>query len=828
MANITLQEAYNRAKEALEAGEIDRAVAICQYVLRYYPRYVEGYRLLGEAYLEHGGLSEAGRLFSHVLSCDPQHVLAHVGRAIIAEEHGLAEVAISELERGFEVDPSIGELRAELLRLYKVRYGTAGAYIRTTPLGLAYTHLRAGLLEPAIAEFSRLAEAQPDRWDAQVALLEALWRNEQVIDAGNLASVILADHPNCVKANWILGYLHWTGDKLDTGREYLSAAVALDPDYGTARKLWANTPWPLDPVVTAEQPALVPGWARDELVMEEDLNLALPMALDEEPLATTPSRAITTKLADEAAATSPYRTAELSEEAAAAALATIAAPGLDEEPDGLAGGALDVILPMPEAGAESPLPEPTSLLDTVLAAPAMPDAAPPPEEPEASAAEPPPPPGAWFQQWAQAALNPAPAPPPAPPAEETIAPADSPVIVAAAPGAADTVLPVADAAPAAPEDEAPASPLDVATIAPAEAETAGEPPRPAAEMGPVLTIVPTNEDQPPAPTPDQPAAGAAPAAAQPAPPAPLELALEPGAEAGAAAGEDEALLTETGEAPIRPAAPLAGEPEPAPLLDETIGAPAPGESAEEAPPAASPEPPAEIAADAAAQPVGPPLAEATPAAAAAARPSAPPPTSHDAPTTPAPDEGHQSAPILETVADSAMKENTMAPSYKEDDDQERQFEFDWEREGLPDYLKPFLAEDSGAPAPVPPAPAAPASPGDREAAASGSAGADSELPDLLSAPPSTVPTAPAAPVPPSFGPAPTAGMGGFSAPEAQAGSAGGIDLDQEGLPDWLRPSPAQPPPPPPPGPPPPRAGGPPPAPALAAYRETRVLTRISP
>ena len=101
MANITLQEAYNQAKEALEAGEIDRAVAICQHVLRYYPRYVEGYRLLGEAYLEHGGLSEAGRLFSHVLSCDPQHVLAHVGRAIIAEEHGLAEVAISELERGF-------------------------------------------------------------------------------------------------------------------------------------------------------------------------------------------------------------------------------------------------------------------------------------------------------------------------------------------------------------------------------------------------------------------------------------------------------------------------------------------------------------------------------------------------------------------------------------------------------------------------------------------------------------------------------------------------------------------------------------------------------
>jgi hypothetical protein len=129
----------------------------------------------------------------------------------------------------------------------------------------------------------------------------------------------------------------------------------------------------------------------------------------------------------------------------------------------------------------------------------------------------------------------------------------------------------------------------------------------------------------------------------------------------------------------------------------------------------------------------------------------------------------------------------MAPSYKEDDDQERQFEFDWEREGLPDYLKPFLADDSGAPASG--SPTDPASPG-------GVGAADTELPDWLNPPPSNVPAAPAAPPPPSFGPAPTTGMGGYGvpAPEAQAASAGGSDLDQEGLPDWLRPGPAAPPP----------------------------------
>jgi hypothetical protein len=43
----------------------------------------------------------------------------------------------------------------------------------------------------------------------------------------------------------------------------------------------------------------------------------------------------------------------------------------------------------------------------------------------------------------------------------------------------------------------------------------------------------------------------------------------------------------------------------------------------------------------------------------------------------------------------------MAPSYKEDDDQDRQFDFDWDRDALPDYLKPFLSED-GTDAPAAP------------------------------------------------------------------------------------------------------------------------------
>src|SRR5262249_1191692 len=157
------------------------------------------------------------------------------------------DTAIDEYERAFEIDPSIPELRSELLRLYAGRYGSAGATIRTTPSGLAYVHLRAGLRDAAISELSYVAQMRPDRWDIEVALAEALWRNEQFDEATAISQDLLAGHPSCVKCNWMLGYLHWTAGRTDSGRQYLLDAVALDPTYAVAERLWDATPWPLDP-----------------------------------------------------------------------------------------------------------------------------------------------------------------------------------------------------------------------------------------------------------------------------------------------------------------------------------------------------------------------------------------------------------------------------------------------------------------------------------------------------------------------------------------------------------------------------------------------------
>ena len=278
---ITLPEAYHRAEAALTGGDPLRAIALTQHILRFYPHYLDAYRLLGEAYFERARADEALRFFSHVLAADPQNVPARVGRAIIADERGQVDLAIAEYEQAFEIDPSITEVRGELLRLYQTRYGSAGATIRLTPSGLAYVHLRAGLREAAISELGYVAQLRPDRWDIEVALAEALWRNEQVDEAAAVAGDILAGHPACVKCCWMLGYLHWTAGRTDSGRRYLMEAVALDPTYRIAQALWDATPWPLNRAVARVQPAPIPAPSPYDLVgADMDLTLSLPAFLD--------------------------------------------------------------------------------------------------------------------------------------------------------------------------------------------------------------------------------------------------------------------------------------------------------------------------------------------------------------------------------------------------------------------------------------------------------------------------------------------------------------------------------------------------------------------
>lgn len=239
---VKLEDVINEAKTALEANNPDRAIALCHHVFKYYPRCLEATRVLGEAYTEKRLLDEADQLFVFVLSADPQDVLGYVDRGFIAYERGKAEEAIMYYERALELDPSIEQLREELLRLYREQYGAGRkAKIRLTKVGLANARMRDGFYGQAIEEFAGVLNETSNRLDVQVGLMEAYWRNRDYPRAEKLANELLQNNPSLVKANLILWHIYGVRRNQDRAATYLDKAHALDPLNLLAERLFEDT-----------------------------------------------------------------------------------------------------------------------------------------------------------------------------------------------------------------------------------------------------------------------------------------------------------------------------------------------------------------------------------------------------------------------------------------------------------------------------------------------------------------------------------------------------------------------------------------------------------
>jgi tetratricopeptide (TPR) repeat protein len=241
MASMSLQAAYDQARQSLESNDLDRAIGVAQHILDNYPDNLEAYRILGEAYLANRQLDRAQESFERVLRSDPENIPAHVGLGITHERQGKLDRAVSEFEQALEVKPDMAELRSQLLRLYTDAWGSENAQLRLSRAGLARLYAKGHMLPQAIAEFRQVIADQPGRFDAMVALAEALWRDGQEDEAMELCQDILAQRPESLKANLILGYLAMAAGRPE-GERYWRAAEHMDPYHGVARALFDTLP----------------------------------------------------------------------------------------------------------------------------------------------------------------------------------------------------------------------------------------------------------------------------------------------------------------------------------------------------------------------------------------------------------------------------------------------------------------------------------------------------------------------------------------------------------------------------------------------------------
>lgn len=245
MAETELRDYLEELKSLVEQGRHDEVTAHGRHILQHYPKHLATYRVMGEAMLEAGDGEKAEDLFNRVLSGDPEDHVARVGLSIVYDRRNDLEMAIWHMERAFELVPDNDAIRGEMRRLYGRRDGVEPGRLELTRGALARVYARGALYARAIGEFRALLAEDPGRVDLQAALAEALWRNEQRVQAEEVCLRVLERLPLCLKANLILGEIYTRTGRAE-GRECFRRAEALDPENSVAAEMFGDDS-PLQP-----------------------------------------------------------------------------------------------------------------------------------------------------------------------------------------------------------------------------------------------------------------------------------------------------------------------------------------------------------------------------------------------------------------------------------------------------------------------------------------------------------------------------------------------------------------------------------------------------
>jgi len=229
MAKIALR-AYNREIETLvERGQIEEAIAHSKYILRFFPKHVETYRLLGKAYIESQRYSEAADILQRILSVLPDDFVSQIGMSIIREDEGNLDAAIFHMERAHEIQPSNVAVQDELRRLYGRRDGVEPPRLRLTRGALVRLYAKGDLHRQAIAEIRAALAEDPNRYDLEVILSRMYFLLGQKVEATDVASRLVSKLPYCLEANRVLADVLPSTSRADDAKIYQQRVYALDP-----------------------------------------------------------------------------------------------------------------------------------------------------------------------------------------------------------------------------------------------------------------------------------------------------------------------------------------------------------------------------------------------------------------------------------------------------------------------------------------------------------------------------------------------------------------------------------------------------------------------
>jgi tetratricopeptide (TPR) repeat protein len=197
--------------------------------LRFYPKHLDTYRLLGKAFLESQRYTEAADILQRVLSAVPDDFISQIGMSLIREDEGNLDAAIFHMERAYEIQPANTAIRDELRRLYGRRDGVEPPKIRLTRGALVRMYARGDLYNQAIAEIRSALSEDPNRVDLEIILARMYYLNGKRVEAAEVCSRLVSKLPFCFEANRILAEVLPGTSRADDARVYQQRVTSLDP-----------------------------------------------------------------------------------------------------------------------------------------------------------------------------------------------------------------------------------------------------------------------------------------------------------------------------------------------------------------------------------------------------------------------------------------------------------------------------------------------------------------------------------------------------------------------------------------------------------------------
>ncbi|MBE3142898.1 MAG: tetratricopeptide repeat protein, partial [Planctomycetes bacterium] len=229
MAKISLRGYNHEIENLINSGRIDEAIAHCKYVLKFFPKCIDTYRLMGKAYLEAQRYGEADDILTRVLSVLPDDFMSQVGMSIIREDEGNLDAAIFHMERAFEVKPSNSAIQEELRRLYGRRDGVEPPRVRLTRGALVRMYTRGELYPQAIAEIHAALTEEQKHVDLEIILAQIYLKLGRKVEATEICSRLVNKLPFCFEANRILTEILPGTSRAQDAEVYRKRVNALDP-----------------------------------------------------------------------------------------------------------------------------------------------------------------------------------------------------------------------------------------------------------------------------------------------------------------------------------------------------------------------------------------------------------------------------------------------------------------------------------------------------------------------------------------------------------------------------------------------------------------------